>query len=111
MPFMDTNDNVFLYQTLPCTRIRPGHGAPGGKDCLPHMREYLTAAKKEYLANDTAEGWFSECVQHFPASTETFSFITRSGSCSRSRRTSGRNQPSPKDPGGIDESIDLSRNR
>ena len=20
--------------------------------------------------------WFSECVQHFPASTETFSFIT-----------------------------------
>src|SRR3984893_6565256 len=33
--------------------------------------------------------WFSECVQHFPASTETFSFIIRSGSCSRSRRTSG----------------------
>ena len=26
-------------------------------------------------------------------------------------RTSGRNQPSPKDPGGIDESIDLSRDR
>jgi len=40
-----------------------------------------------------------------------FSFITSSASCSRSRRTSGRNQPSPKDPGGIDESIDLSRDR
>jgi hypothetical protein len=54
---------------------------------------------------------FSQCVQHFPASTEMFSFITRSASCSRSRRTSGRNQPSPQDPGGIDESIDLSRDR
>ena len=40
-----------------------------------------------------------------------FSFITSSASCSRSHRTSGRNQPSPKDPGGIDESIDLSRDR
>jgi len=35
MPFVDTNDNVFLYETLPRTRIRPGHGAPGGKHCLP----------------------------------------------------------------------------
>jgi hypothetical protein len=49
MPFVDTNDKVFLgeksfatwhealdrYETLPCTRILPGHGAPGGKDCLP----------------------------------------------------------------------------
>src|SRR5258708_226478 len=39
---------------------------------------------------------FNECVHHFPASTEMFSFITRSASCSRSRRTSSRNQPSPK---------------
>src|ERR1700730_10755981 len=53
--------------------------------------------------------WFSECVQHSPASTEMFSFITRSGSCFRSRRTSDRSQPSPKDPGGMDESVDLSR--
>ena len=30
-------------------------------------------------------------------STEMFSFITSSASCSRSRRTSGRNQPSTKD--------------
>ena len=44
-------------------------------------------------------------------STEMFSFITSSASCSRSRRTSGRNQPSTKDLGGIDESIDLSRDR
>jgi hypothetical protein len=67
MPFVDTNDNVFLYQTLPCTRIRPGHGAPGGKDCLPHMREYLTAAKKEYLANDTAEGLVQRMRAAFPS--------------------------------------------
>ena len=40
-----------------------------------------------------------------------FSFVTSSASCSRSRITSGRNQPSPEDPGGIDESIDLSRDR
>jgi NADPH:quinone reductase-like Zn-dependent oxidoreductase len=41
---------------------------------------------------------FSECVQHV-ASTKMFSFIASSASCSRSLRTSGRNQPSPKDPG------------
>ena len=29
----------------------------------------------------------------------------------RQQAASGRNQPSPKDPGGIDESIDLSRDR
>ena len=40
-----------------------------------------------------------------------FSFVTSPASCSRSRSTSGRNRPSPKDPGGIDESIDLSRDR
>ena len=49
MPFVDANDNVFLYETLPCTRILPGHGAPGGKDLFAQMREYLTAAQKEYL--------------------------------------------------------------
>jgi hypothetical protein len=32
-------------------------------------------------------------------------------SCSRSRGTSGRNQPLPEDRGGIDESTDLSRDR
>ena len=53
---------------------------------------------------------FSECVQQV-ASTEMFSSITSPASCSRSLRTSGRNQPSPKDPGDIDESIDLSRDR
>src|SRR5258705_10612769 len=53
---------------------------------------------------------FSECVQHV-ASTEMFSFIASYASCSRSLRTSGRNQPLLKDPGSIDESIDLSRDR
>jgi hypothetical protein len=100
------------YEALPSTRIFPGHGAPGGgKELFAQMREYLTTAKKEYLANDTAEGFVQRMRQHFPASTEMFSFITNSASSSRSRRTSGRNQPSPKDPGGIDESIDLSQDR
>jgi hypothetical protein len=54
---------------------------------------------------------FSEFVHHVPASTEMFSFITISASCSRRLKASGRNQPSPKDLGGIDESIDLSRDR
>jgi hypothetical protein len=59
------------------------------------------------------DAWFSGLIvrQHFPASTEMFSCITNSASSSQSRRTSGRNQPSPKDPGGIDESIDLSQDR
>ena len=62
MPFVDTNDDVFLgersfatwhealdhYEILPYTRILPRHGAPGGKELFAEMREYLTAAKKEY---------------------------------------------------------------
>jgi hypothetical protein len=62
MPFVDTNDDVFLgeksfatwhealdhYETLPCTRILPGHCAPGGKELFAQMRECMTAAKKEY---------------------------------------------------------------
>jgi acyl-CoA thioesterase len=60
MPFVNTNDDVFLneksfatwhealdhYETLPYPRILPGHGAPGGKELFSQMREYLTAAKK-----------------------------------------------------------------
>ena len=59
MPFVDTNDDVFLgeksfatwhealdrYETLPCTRIIPGHDARGTKSCLPQMRQYLTAGE------------------------------------------------------------------
>jgi hypothetical protein len=40
---------------FPCTRILPGHGA-GQKELFAQMREYLTAAKKEHLVNDIAEG-------------------------------------------------------
>jgi hypothetical protein len=32
MPFVDTNDNVFLDKRLPYTRMRSGHGVPGDKD-------------------------------------------------------------------------------
>ena len=66
MPFVDTNDNVFLYETLPCTRIRPGHGARRQR-LFAQMREYLTAAKKEYLANDTAEGLVQRMRAAFPS--------------------------------------------
>jgi hypothetical protein len=31
------------------------------------MREYLTAAKKEYLANDTAEGFVQRMRAAFPS--------------------------------------------
>jgi hypothetical protein len=62
MPFVDTNDDVFLgersfatwhealdhYEILPYTRILPKHGAAGGKALFAQMREYMTAAKKEY---------------------------------------------------------------
>ena len=61
MPFVDTNDDVFAgersfatwhealdhYEILPYTRILPRHGA-GGKELFAQMREYMTAAKKEY---------------------------------------------------------------
>jgi hypothetical protein len=56
------------YETLPYTRILPGHGAPGGgKELFAQMREYLTAAKKEYLANDTAEGLVQPMRAAFPS--------------------------------------------
>jgi hypothetical protein len=62
MPFVHTRDDVFLgeksfatrhealnqYEILPYTRILPRHGAPGGKELFAQMREYMTAAKKEY---------------------------------------------------------------
>jgi hypothetical protein len=54
-------------RTFPCTRILPGHGAPGGKELLAQMRESLTAAKKEYLANDTAESLVQPMRAAFPS--------------------------------------------
>ena|SRR5437588_12815991 len=82
MPFVDTNDDVFLgeksfatwhealdrYETLPYARILPGHGAQGGKELFAQMREYMTTAKKRVLANDTAEGF----VQRMRAACPSF---------------------------------------
>jgi hypothetical protein len=62
MPFVDTNDDVSLgerlfatwhealdhYEILPYTRLLPRHGAAGRKELFAQMREYMTAAKKEY---------------------------------------------------------------
>ena len=56
-----------VMRPFPCTRILPGHGAPGGKELFAQMREYLTAAKKEYLANDTAEGFVQRMRAAFPS--------------------------------------------
>ena len=66
------------YETLPYPRILPGHGAPGGKELFAQMREYMTAAKKEYERMTLRKVSCSECVPHVPASTEVFSFITSS---------------------------------
>ena len=50
MPFVDTNDDVFLgeksFETLPYTRILPGHGAPGGKELFAQMRKCMTAREE-----------------------------------------------------------------
>jgi hypothetical protein len=46
------------------------------KELFAQTREYLTAAKKEYQRMTLRKVSFSECVRHFPASTEMFSFIT-----------------------------------
>ena len=121
MPFVDTNDGVSLgeksfatwhealdhYQTLPYARILPGHGAPGGKELFAQMRECMTAAKEEYKRMTQLKVSFSECVQQVP-STEMFSFIA--SPCSRSLRTSAGISRRLKTRG-IDESIDLSRDR
>jgi hypothetical protein len=45
------------HETLPYTRILPGHGAPGGKELFAQMRECMTAREERVLANDTAEGF------------------------------------------------------
>jgi len=72
MPCVDTNDYVFRgeksFETLPYTRILPGHGAPGGKELFAQMRECMTAREERVLANDTAEGF----VQRMRAALPSF---------------------------------------
>jgi len=61
MPFRILNDAVFVgeesfarwHEGLDRCEIRtqesfPGYAAPGGKELFAQMREYMTAAKKEY---------------------------------------------------------------
>jgi hypothetical protein len=81
MPFVDTNDDVFLgeksfatwhealdrYETLPVHKNSPRTWRAGHKELFAQMREYLTAAKKEYLANDTAEGLVQPMRAAFPS--------------------------------------------
>ena len=107
MLVVDTNDDVSLGEKSFAT----GPEALDRYETLPVKKNSPRPRRKCTWRMTLRKVWFSQCVQHFPASTEMFSFITRYASCSRSRRTSGRNRPSLKDPGGIDESIDLSRDR
>ena len=81
MPFVDTKDDVFLgkesfatwhealdrYETLPAHKNSPRTWRAGGKELFAQRREYLTAAKKEYLANDTAEGLVQRMRAAFPS--------------------------------------------
>jgi len=81
MPFVDTNDDVFLgeksfatwhealdrSETLPVHKNFPRTWRAGHKELFAQMREYLTAAKKEYLANDTAEGLVQPMRAAFPS--------------------------------------------
>jgi hypothetical protein len=81
MPFVDTNDDVFLgeesfatwhealdrYETFPVHKNYPRTWRPGHKELFAQMREYLTAAKKEYLANDTAERFVQRMRAAFPS--------------------------------------------
>lgn len=64
--FATWHEALDLYETFPYVNILPGHGAPGGKELFGQMREYLTLAKKEYLANDTAEGFVQRMRASFP---------------------------------------------
>lgn len=64
--FATWHEALDRYEALPYTKILPGHGAPSGKDLFTNMREYLTTAKKEYLANDTAEAFVERMRAAFP---------------------------------------------
>jgi hypothetical protein len=81
MPFVDNNDDVFpgekssatwhealdRYETLPVHKNFPRSWRAGHKELLAQMREYMTAAKKKYLANDTAEGLVQPMCAAFPS--------------------------------------------
>jgi hypothetical protein len=77
---VDNNDDVFLgeksfamwhealdrYETLPVHKNSLRTWRAGHKELFAQMREYLAAAKKEYLANDTAEGLVQPMRAAFP---------------------------------------------
>ena len=56
-----------VMRPFPCTRNSPRTWRSGHKELFAQMREYLTAAKKEYLANDTAEGLVQPMRAAFPS--------------------------------------------
>jgi hypothetical protein len=84
MPFVDTDDGVFLgkksfatwhealdcYDTLPVHKNSPRIWRAAHKEPFAQMREYLTAAKKEYLANDAADSLVKLMHAAFPSFDE-----------------------------------------
>ena len=66
MPLVDTNDSVFLHETFRAQESAPAWRA-GRQRLFDQMRGYLMAAKKEYLANDTAEGLVQRMRAAFPS--------------------------------------------
>jgi hypothetical protein len=110
---MTTADDVYLM--VYSSRHREIGGC-AAENALAQLI-YFGVMAGQYLVANYVRGCASEwcSCRHslgVPSTSRAlFSFIIGSTSCSRSRRTAGRNPSSPKDPGGIDESIDLSRDR
>ena len=55
------------YETFRAQESSPDMARRAARSCFAQMREYLTAAKKEYLANDTAEGFVQRMRAAFPS--------------------------------------------
>jgi hypothetical protein len=65
--FATWHEALDRYETLPVHKNSPRTWRAGHKELFAQMREYLTAAKKEYLANDTAEGLVQPMRAAFPS--------------------------------------------
>ena len=76
MPFVDTlNEKSFAtwhealdrYETLPVHKNSPRTWRVGHEELFAQMRGYLTAEKKEHLANDAADSLIQTMRAAFPS--------------------------------------------
>jgi hypothetical protein len=65
--FATRHEALDRYETLSVHKNSPRTWRAGHKELFAQMREYLTAAKKEYLANGTAEGLVQPMRVAFPS--------------------------------------------